>query len=244
MTSLSRILVLTVLFGFGACSDPEPGLWANTTTDDYEIYCTIEVCDEIETSVQPECSCPCSDDSDGCTGPNCPGGGDDDGGTCSGSECGGSGDGDGGGGGGEGNGGGECTGSGCDEGGDSGGAGCTLTQGYWKNHNEFRTQPNQKIDWPAPLDEGQLLCGKTLLDILKTSARGEAWIILAHQYIAASLNVASGASSTAIASALAESTAILTASCGGITSNRQVAIDLSYTLDSYNNGLIGPGHCD
>ena len=106
------------------------------------------------------------------------------------------------------------------------------------------TQPSRHVDWPAPLDESQLLCGQTLLDILHIAPRGEAWYILAHQYIAASLNVAAGADDADIASTLTEAKAILTASCGGITTDRQTAIDLSYRLDSYNNGLIGPGHCN
>jgi hypothetical protein len=118
-----------------------------------------------------------------------------------------------------------------------------LTQGYWKNHNEFKTKASQMIDWPAPMDERALLCGKGLLDILNTPARGDAWVILAHQYIAASLNVASGASATAISGTLSSARDVLLGGCSGIA-NRQQAIDLSYLLDSYNNGLIGPGHCD
>jgi hypothetical protein len=219
MMTLSRFLILTVSLGAAACSDSPPGLWANTSTADYAIYCTIEVCDTIERSVEPECSCPCSDDGDGCSGAMCPGGG--------------------GGGGGGGDGGGSgCSGSGCD-----GGGGCTLTQGYWKNHNELATKASQMIDWPAPMDELAQLCGKGLLDILKMPTKGDAWLILAHQYIAASLNVASGASVTAISSTIADARDVLMNGCGGIA-DRQHAIELSYQLDSYNNGLIGPGHCD
>jgi hypothetical protein len=218
-----KMLCLSVLFlvlGLTACRNDD-GLWANTSSSEYASYCTIEFCDQIETSVKPECTCPCNDDS--CTGSDCDGGG------------GGGGDGSGsGGGGGGGSGSGSCDGSGC---------GCTLTQGYWKNHNEFRTQTSQRIDWPAPLDESQLLCGRKLLDILNTTPKGEAWYILAHQYIAASLNVAAGADGGDIASALTQANVILTANCSGITTDRQKAIDLSYLLDSYNNGLIGPGHC-
>jgi hypothetical protein len=225
MTNLSRSFALTILLaGLAACSEKD-GLWENTSTAEYEVYCTIEFCDAIETSAEPECRCPCEDDGD--WGDDCTGEGCDDGG--------GGGD-DGGGGGGD-----DCTGDDCPDG---GGDGCTLTQGYWKNHNEFRTQRSQRLDWPAPLDEGQLLCNQKWLDILHTVPRGEAWYILAHQYIAASLNAASGASTTDLGTALADSKAILTANCGGITAERQTAIDLSYKLDSYNNGLIGPGHCD
>lgn len=224
----SRTLALTLLLGFAACGDETPGLWANTSSSDYASYCTIEFCDAIETSAEPECTCPCKDDSDH--------GDDEDGGDCTGPECP-DGGGDGGDGGGDG---GDCTGPECPEG---GGDGCTLTQGYWKNHNQYRTQKRQALDWPAPFDEDDLLCGQKLLDILNISPRGEAWYILAHQYIAASLNVASGAATTDLGSTLDDAREILVANCGGITADRQVAIDLSYLLDSFNNGLIGPGHC-
>lgn len=232
MMTLSRILCLAVLLGLGAC-DASPGLWENTSTADYASYCTIVECDLIETSAVPECTCPCVDDGDGCTGDN---------------GCGEGGGGSGSGGGGGSGGGDGCIGEGCTGGdgctGEACSDGCTLTQGYWKNHNELRSKPSQAIDWPAPMDEHALLCGKELLEILRTPANGSAWIILAHQYIAASLNVASGASSTAISATLADARTLLLANCAGITTERQVAIDLSYKLDSYNNGLIGPGHCD
>jgi hypothetical protein len=217
MTNLSRPFALTILLaGLVACNDKD-GLWENTSQSEYELYCTIEFCDAIETSAEPECRCPCEDDGDhgdDCTGPDCPDGG---------------------------GGGDECTGEECPDG---GGDGCTLTQGYWKNHNELRTQASQRLDWPAPFDEAQLLCGQKWLDILHTVPHGEAWYILAHQYIAASLNSAAGASTTDLGTALADARAILAGNCGGITTERQKAIDLSYKLDSYNNGLIGPGHCD
>ena len=227
-----KLLALPLLLvGFTACED-EPGLWVNTQKSDYEPYCTIEFCDQIETQVEPECRCPCKDDGDfGDDG----GDGGDGGGGDGGGGDGGGGDGGGGGSGGGGDGG---TCDNCDD-----GDGCTLTQGYWKNHNEFRTQASQQINWPAPYDEQQLLCGRKLLDILGTPARGEAWYILAHQYIAASLNAAGGAADGDVSTELSQARSLLTANCGGITADRQTAIDLSYVLDSYNNGLIGPGHC-
>ncbi len=215
---------LPFLFALAACNQGEPGLWENTSKSEYATYCDIQYCDDIETSVKPECTCPCKDDSDDCMGDGCDDGGGD-GGECTGSDCG------------DGGGGGDCECSGSD-------CVCTLTQGYWKNHNQLETQARRQLDWPAPLDEAQQLCGQALLDILNIAPRGEAWYILAHQYIAASLNVAAGADDADVASALAESKAILAASCGGVTTDRQRAIDLSYLLDSFNNGLIGPGHCD
>lgn len=65
---------------------------------------------------------------------------------------------------------------------------CPLSQGYWKNHEEL---------WPA--SALPMMLGTTnsydqteLLDLLDRSPRGDASIILAHQLIAAKLNVANG----------------------------------------------------
>jgi hypothetical protein len=66
---------------------------------------------------------------------------------------------------------------------------CPLTQGFWKNH------PSQ---WKVTtLTIGGIAYNKTqLLSIFNTSPGGDAKIILAHQLIAAMLNVANGAAST------------------------------------------------
>jgi hypothetical protein len=124
--------------------------------------------------------------------------------------------------------------------------GCTLTQGYWKTHNEYATAPGLVSDWPAPHDEDDVMCGQTLLDILDTPSGGDAWNILAHQYIAAILNVASGASTPdAVDDALAGAEAWLLANCGGVpASEAPEAIEMAELLDRYNHGDVGPGHCD
>jgi hypothetical protein len=124
--------------------------------------------------------------------------------------------------------------------------GCTLTQGYWKNHNEFGSK-KQAVDWPAPHDERDLLCGAEWLAILKTPpAGGNAWLIVAHQYIAAMLNVAAGASTTAqVDQALADAQQFLDATCSSAPASEfPDAINAAAILDAYNNGDIGPGHCD
>ncbi len=125
-------------------------------------------------------------------------------------------------------------------------SGCTRTQGYWKKHNQYATAPGLQLDWPAPYDEDDLLCGQTLLDILYTAARGDAWYILAHQTIAAQLNIASGASTTGeVDAALASAQAWLTDNCGGSPASESAdALEWAATLARYNQGQIGPGHCD
>jgi len=109
--------------------------------------------------------------------------------------------------------------------------GCTHTQGYWKNHPRA---------WPLPLDT--LLCGRTWMEILRDSPRGDAWLILAHQWIAASLNVASGASTPDEVDAALATPFIL--ACVVNPADRAAALETAETLDQYNNGDIGPGHCD
>lgn len=113
------------------------------------------------------------------------------------------------------------------------GENCTLTQGYWKNHSNW------------PLDPGTLLCGMTWSSILQTTPSGDAWYNLAHQWIAAQLNAAKGASvPPTIQTAMAEAQALLTGNCASMPSNLvPEATGLTTLLDDYNSGRIGPGHC-
>jgi hypothetical protein len=123
-----------------------------------------------------------------------------------------------------------------DETGDAGttggdGDGCTLTQGYWKNH-----QP-----WPIA-DAG--LCGATWDEILHTAPKGDAWYVVAHQWIAASLNVASGAAVTPEVQAALDAAEGYLADCEIADDEKADALAASALLDDYNNGAVGPGHCD
>jgi len=117
---------------------------------------------------------------------------------------------------------------------------CTFTQGYWKNHEE---------NWPvASLTLGSVVYTKAqLLAILNQPAQGNGLLILAHQLIAAKLNIAYGADPTAAAAAIAAADAQIGAlvippvGAGFLAPNTVNAT--ANTLDDYNNGLIGPGHC-
>jgi hypothetical protein len=135
--------------------------------------------------------------------------------------------------------------------------GCTLTQGYWKTHSQFG---------PAPFDDAWFnlgdvdgdgvseganetffLSGQTYYQVLWTAPKGNAYYNLAHQYIAAKLNVLNGASSTAevdAALAYAENFfATKTPSASMTKAQRNTVLNNASVLDRYNNGLIGPGHC-
>ena len=122
--------------------------------------------------------------------------------------------------------------------------GCTYTQGYWKNHQE---------DWPVDsLELGdESYSQEELLNLLKTPTKGDASIILAYQLIAAKLNVENGASPSTIQNTLedadewmAQFDAKLPYRIKTNTEQGQIAVELAETLDQYNNGIIGPGHCD
>ena len=111
---------------------------------------------------------------------------------------------------------------------------CTRTQGYWKTHNMEAKQPKKQVPWP--ISEDTDLCGKTWLEILHTPTHGDAWYILAHQWIAAKLNVASGANPPAdVDEALQQGEALLLL-CTIEAIDRSAAIELSELLDAFNNG--------
>ncbi|WP_437504432.1 hypothetical protein [Sorangium sp. So ce1099] len=128
----------------------------------------------------------------------------------------------------------------------SDGDGCTLTQGYWKNHEE---------SWPvSSLTIGGVEYSQAeLLELFRTAPKGDASLILGHQLIAALLNTASGASDGALGGALADAEAWMAANKDadgrlpyGVKrgSAADSAVSLSGSLADFNEGGIGPGHCD
>ena len=125
---------------------------------------------------------------------------------------------------------------------------CTLTQGYWKNHEE---------DWDQASDGKPFLVTTTFynsatsyLNIMKTPPKGgNAYLQLAHQFIAARLNVNGGASGVAaVDAALAGAATYFAGAPAGIPNpgepTRSQLQGWATTLDNYNNGRTGPGHCD
>jgi len=117
---------------------------------------------------------------------------------------------------------------------------CTFTQGYWKNHAD---------DWPviSLVLGNESFTQQQLLEILNTPPQGDATYILSHQLIAAKLNVANGADDTLITAIIIEADAWLTnypigSNPDGI--EQEIGLLYSTILDEYNNGEIGPGHCD
>ncbi len=127
---------------------------------------------------------------------------------------------------------------------DCGTAGCTHSQGYWKNHSG---------DWAIDPNAGFYLSGQTWMEVLNTPPKGgNVYYILGHQYIAAELNKASGASVPSdVQDAISEARAGFetytpqeAAKWKGNNPTRKQWLSLKDTLEAYNTGKTGPGSCD
>jgi hypothetical protein len=127
------------------------------------------------------------------------------------------------------------------------GEGCTLTQGYWKNHGGTGPQADA---WPV----NNLTLGSVnytqaqLLAILTTPVKGNGLISLAHQLIAAKLNIAAGADDTDIATAITNADnligALVIPPVGSGSLATSATASLTGALAAFNEGTTGPGHCD
>lgn len=130
--------------------------------------------------------------------------------------------------------------------------GCTYTQGYWKTHSSYGPAPYDATWALVGEDTPFFDTGKSWYEVMWTKPKhGNAYYILAHQYIAAYLNQLNGADTSALGSALTDAAALLdqydgnpepmSAITGAV---RDQFTSLAETLDRYNNGETGPGHCD
>jgi hypothetical protein len=117
---------------------------------------------------------------------------------------------------------------------------CPLTQGYWKNHPDA---------WPVTsLTLGsETYTEAELLAILRTPVRGDASLILAHQLIAAKLNIANGSDPTPVSATIADADSLLSGFAGKLpyhvkpsSATGQAMVADAETLDSYNNGQLTP----
>jgi len=133
--------------------------------------------------------------------------------------------------------------------------GCTLTPGYWKTHSEFGPAPydDSWAQLPSGASTPFFLSGQSYYEVLWTPPRGgNAYYILARQYIAAQLNFLNGADPSAAQTAYDEATALFNtytpaevAVLKGKNGKelRAQFISLAEGLDGYNDGYMGPGHC-
>ena len=127
-------------------------------------------------------------------------------------------------------------------------AGCTLTQGYWKTHGPIPTGNNSNEWLVTSLSLGSVsYTDLQLLSILNQEVAGNGLIALAHQLIAAKLNILAGASNSAVADDIAAADALI----GGLVVppvgtgylSPSTTSGLTKILGDFNSGVIGPGHC-
>jgi hypothetical protein len=128
---------------------------------------------------------------------------------------------------------------------------CTLTQGYWKTHGpEGCVTGNNTNTWPVTsLTLGTVTyTDLQLCSILNRPTAGNGLVALAHQLIAAKLNVANGADDSAVAADIAAADALIGSlvvppvGSGSLAPSATSALTIA--LDDYNSGAKGPGHCD
>lgn len=144
--------------------------------------------------------------------------------------------------------------------------GCTLTQGYWKTHNDsfWGGAPTDETwellgdaDGDTALEaelETFFKSGGSYFDAMWTAPKGNAYYQLSRQYIAAVLNQLDGAAVPGVVqSAIDDATALFqqytpaeVAAAKGKNGKelRAQFVELAGILASYNEGDIGPGHCD
>ncbi|MEO7457265.1 MAG: PKD domain-containing protein [Gemmatimonadaceae bacterium] len=130
------------------------------------------------------------------------------------------------------------------------GPSCTYTQGYWKNHESA---------WPAPysptaqwLNSTHKVNGVTWDGLMGMNvAGGNSYMQLAHQWIAAKLNLGGAASSgnATVDGALSAGGAWLITNTPASTNSvpnikNSQATAWASTLDDYNNGRLNLPHCD
>jgi hypothetical protein len=126
------------------------------------------------------------------------------------------------------------------------GVACNYTQGYWKTHGPV-PMGNNSNEWPvASLSLGGVAyTDLQLLAIFNTPAKGNGLIAMAHQLIAAKLNVAkNGGSATAdmlAADALIASLVVPPVGTGWLAP--ALTGPLTESIAVYNEGGAGVGHC-
>ncbi|MEE9449596.1 MAG: DNRLRE domain-containing protein [Ignavibacteriaceae bacterium] len=130
--------------------------------------------------------------------------------------------------------------------------GCTRSKGYWKTHSIYGPAPYDSTWALVGEDSTFFLSNQTYYQVCWTPPRGgNAYYILAHQYIATEINFENGADPSEAQEAFDEATELFNTYTpeyiGGLKGNnsiRQQFLELKDTLDQYNNGIIGPGICE
>jgi hypothetical protein len=131
------------------------------------------------------------------------------------------------------------------------GCACTLTQGYWKTHSSYGPAPYDAA-WEtltSGADTTFFKSGLTYYEMFWEAPAGNFYFNLAHQYAAAELNLLNGSMAPPTVKAAMNGAKMLFNAQGmGDTTftaaEKKKAAAWTTTIDNYNNGLTGPGHCD
>lgn len=127
--------------------------------------------------------------------------------------------------------------------------GCAYSQGYWGQHSKYDGNKYNAVWANIGEDTPFYMSGRTYYEQAKLAAGGNAYNILANQFIAAKLNVFNGASAPQginmqqIESFFSAYTPAYIAGLPSGSALRSQAIEWSATLDSYNNGRLNVPHC-
>ncbi|MCC9168837.1 hypothetical protein [Pontibacter harenae] len=131
--------------------------------------------------------------------------------------------------------------------------GCTRTQGYWKTHSQSGPAPYDAT-WskigPAAEKTPFFNSGMSYIQIMQKPVQGNGYYNLAHQYIAAKLNMYTAYASDEVMNAFNQATTLLSnhsSNVVAVKSNKKLNaefVKLAGILDAYNNGNLGTAHCD
>ena len=126
--------------------------------------------------------------------------------------------------------------------------GCTLTQGYWKNHAwplHPVWPPSTLATWPDIVGWKFFDTGLEWPEVLDVSPRGDAYFILAHQYIAAILNQQNGTYvPEEVRQTLEDAYHYFSLTKAERDAfDRELLTTWATLLDQYNNGRLGVPHC-
>lgn len=132
--------------------------------------------------------------------------------------------------------------------------GCTRTQGFWGSSPQGQALVKAFFPPPTTLALGSNGYTAVQLDsILDAPVGGNALVNLAHQLIAAKLNILNGASSAPILTTIGNADtaigALIIPPIGGAVVPPASPLGMTMTslasaLDNYNKGLAGVPHCD
>ncbi len=134
--------------------------------------------------------------------------------------------------------------------------GCTYTIGYWKNHAGMgKGNQEDLVSQLLPLTLGtgsgksvQVTTAQQAYDILSIPDASNGIDKLSAQLLGAKLNIANGACSKEVGGTIDAADSFLAVHNSGDWGSldkdiQQQVLDWMSTLDDYNNGKIGPGHC-